>query len=90
MEDPNRNEGVINIVESVNVPFSITTTLRIDAILGGNNTPILTNPPVDNAAIGVKFIHNPAAYTPMATVLHTVLRLVQEKVASLSAVTRFP
>lgn len=64
MEDPNRNEGVINIVESVNVPFSITTTLRIDAILGGNNTPILTNPPVDNAAIGVKFIHNPAAYDP--------------------------
>ncbi len=62
MEDPNRNEGVINIVESVNVPFAITTTLRIDAILGGNTTPVLTNPPVDNAAIGVKFIHNPAAY----------------------------
>ncbi len=62
MEDPNRNEGVINIVESVNVPFSISTTLRIDAILGGNTTPVLTNPPVDNAAIGVKFIHNPAAY----------------------------
>ncbi|MCQ2958792.1 MAG: gliding motility-associated C-terminal domain-containing protein [Bacteroidales bacterium] len=62
MEDPNRNEGVINIVESVNVPFSISTTLRIDAILGGNTTPVLTNPPVDNAAIGVRFIHNPAAY----------------------------
>lgn len=62
MEDPNRNEGVINIVESVNVPFSIKTNLRIDAILGGNTTPVLTNPPVDNAAIGVKFIHNPAAY----------------------------
>lgn len=62
MEDPNRNDGVINIVESVNVPFAISTTLRIDAILGGNTTPVLTNPPVDNAAIGVKFIHNPAAY----------------------------
>jgi len=60
--DPNRNEGVVNIVESVNVPFAITTTLRIDAILGGNTTPVLTNPPVDNAAIGVKFIHNPSAY----------------------------
>lgn len=62
MVDPNRNEGVVNIVESVNVPFAISTTLRIDAILGGNTTPVLTNPPVDNAAIGVKFIHNPAAY----------------------------
>lgn len=62
MIDPNRNDGVVNIVESVNVPFSITTTLRIDAILGGNTTPVLTNPPVDNAAIGVPFIHNPAAY----------------------------
>ncbi len=60
--DPNRNEGVVNIVESVNVPFAISTTLRIDAILGGNTTPILTNPPFDNAAIGVKFIHNPSAY----------------------------
>ena len=64
MVDPNRNEGVINIVESVNVPFAISTTLRIDAILGGNTTPVLTNPPVDNAAIGVTFIHNPAAYDP--------------------------
>lgn len=64
MEDPNRNEGVSNIFDSVNIPFSISTTLRIDAILGANSTPVLLNPPVDKAALGQRFVHNPAAYDP--------------------------
>ncbi len=64
MEDPNRNQGVANIFDSVNIPFSISTTLRIDAILGNNSTPILLNPPVDKAALGQRFVHNPAAYDP--------------------------
>ncbi|MDR1761816.1 MAG: gliding motility-associated C-terminal domain-containing protein, partial [Bacteroidales bacterium] len=64
MEDPNRNEGIVNIFESVNIPFSISTILRIDPILGNNSTPILLYPPVDKAALGQKFIHNPAAFDP--------------------------
>lgn len=64
MEDPNRNQGVANIFDSVNIPFSVSTTLRIDAILGNNSTPILLNPPVDKAALGQRFVHNPAAYDP--------------------------
>lgn len=64
MEDPNRNQGVSNIFDSVNIPFSVSTTLRIDAILGNNSTPILLNPPVDKAALGQRFVHNPAAYDP--------------------------
>ena len=62
MEDPNRNLGIKNIFDSVNIPFSISTTLKIDPILGGNSTPILLNPPLDKAAKGQRFVHNPAAY----------------------------
>lgn len=62
MEDPNRNQGVVNIFDSVNIPFSIKTTLRIDPIVGYNNTPVLLNPPVDKAALHQRFVHNPAAY----------------------------
>lgn len=64
VEDPNRNEGVQNIPNSVNVVFSIKTILTINPSLGFNNTPILLNPPVDKAALGEIFIHNPAAFDP--------------------------
>ncbi|MFO7869662.1 MAG: gliding motility-associated C-terminal domain-containing protein [Bacteroidales bacterium] len=62
MEDPNRNLGIKNIFDSVNIPFTISTTLKIDPVLGGNSTPVLLNPPVDKAALGQRFVHNPAAY----------------------------
>ncbi|MBK8807726.1 MAG: gliding motility-associated C-terminal domain-containing protein [Bacteroidales bacterium] len=64
MEDPNRNQGILNVFDSVNIPFSVKTLLTIDPILGANNTPLLLNPPVDKAAVGEIFIHNPAAYDP--------------------------
>ncbi len=64
VEDPNRNEGVRNIPNSVNVVFSIKTILIINPEVGYNNTPVLLNPPIDKAAKGYTFIHNPAAYDP--------------------------
>ncbi|MFO7671314.1 MAG: gliding motility-associated C-terminal domain-containing protein [Bacteroidales bacterium] len=64
VQDPNRNEGVKNIPSSVNVIFSIKTTIMINAGLGNNSTPILLNPPIDRAAYQQIFIHNPAAYDP--------------------------
>ncbi|HDR68072.1 MAG TPA: gliding motility-associated C-terminal domain-containing protein, partial [Bacteroidaceae bacterium] len=64
VQDPNRNLGVKNIPNSVNVIFSITTTITINPILGSNSTPVLLNPPIDRAALGQIFIHNPAAYDP--------------------------
>ncbi|PLX05333.1 MAG: hypothetical protein C0594_07815, partial [Marinilabiliales bacterium] len=64
MMDINRNEGVENIPGSVNVPFTIKTTLMINPQLGSNSTPILLNPPIDRAAKDKIFIHNPAAYDP--------------------------
>ncbi len=64
MEDPNRNSNIQNIPESVNIVFTIKTQLRISAILGNNNTPVLLNKPLDKAAVGQIFIHNPGAYDP--------------------------
>jgi gliding motility-associated-like protein len=62
VQDPNRNFGVVNIPNSVNVIFSITTTIAINSDIGQNNTPILLNPPIDKAAVGQVFVHNPSAY----------------------------
>ncbi len=64
VEDPNRNDGVNNIPNSVNTVFSITTTMMINPEIGINNTPILTQAPVDKAAVGRIFVHNPGAYDP--------------------------
>jgi len=62
LEDPNRNGGIKNIPNSINVPFYIQTTLVINPFLGPNNSPVLLNPPIDNGCVGVPFIHNPGAY----------------------------
>ncbi|MCU0460616.1 MAG: gliding motility-associated C-terminal domain-containing protein [Bacteroidales bacterium] len=64
VQDPNRNYGVKNIPNSVNVVFSISTLLIVNPAMGLNNTPVLLNPPYDKAALGYVFIHNPAAYDP--------------------------
>ena len=64
VQDPNRNLGVLNIPNSVNVIFSIKTTISINPAIGMNSTPVLLNPPIDRAARNQLFIHNPAAYDP--------------------------
>lgn len=64
MEDPNRNAGVINIPYSVNVPMFISTTIVVNPLLGPNNSPILTFPPIDEGCVGQPFYHNPGAYDP--------------------------
>ncbi|HKK40849.1 MAG TPA: gliding motility-associated C-terminal domain-containing protein [Bacteroidales bacterium] len=64
VQDPNRNAGVKNIPNSVNVVFSISTTLIVNPAIGHNSTPVLLNPPYDKAAYHYLFIHNPAAYDP--------------------------
>ncbi|NSW46239.1 MAG: gliding motility-associated C-terminal domain-containing protein [Bacteroidales bacterium] len=64
MEDQNRNYGVKNIPNSVEVPFTIQTTLNINPTVGNNSTPMLTYPPIDKAKLNATFIHNPGAYDP--------------------------
>jgi gliding motility-associated-like protein len=64
VQDPNRNAGVKNIPNSVNVIFSISTILTVNPSMGRDNTPVLLNPPYDKAAYHYLFIHNPSAYDP--------------------------
>ena len=64
VQDPNRNQGVKNIPNSVNVVFSISTILTVNPAMGRDDTPVLLNPPYDKAAYGYVFIHNPAAFDP--------------------------
>jgi gliding motility-associated-like protein len=61
IEDPNRNANIANIPNSVNVVFYIQTTLLINPFVGINNSPVLLNPPIDNACVGAVYIHNPGA-----------------------------
>src|SRR6478609_3747316 len=62
--EPNRNEGVLNMDQSVNTPFYLETQVVIDPFLGCDNTPNLLVPPIDRACTGVAWSHNPGAYDP--------------------------
>jgi gliding motility-associated-like protein len=64
VQDPNRNAGVKNIPNSVNVVFSMSTILTVNPSMGRNSTPVLLNPPYDKAAFHYLFIHNPSAFDP--------------------------
>ncbi len=61
-EDPNRNAGIVNIPNSVEIPFYIETMIVINPFIGGNSCPVLMNPPIDNGCTGVTYFHNPGAY----------------------------
>ncbi|MCX6280818.1 MAG: gliding motility-associated C-terminal domain-containing protein [Bacteroidetes bacterium] len=63
-EDPNRNFGIMNIPNSVNIPMFIYSELTISPYMQPDNSPILLVPPVDNACVGQPFYHNPGAYDP--------------------------
>ncbi len=61
-EDPNRNAGIVNIPGSVEVPFFIETIIVINPFIGGNSSPQLMTPPIDNGCVNVAYFHNPGAY----------------------------
>lgn len=64
VEDPNRNYGVVNIPNSVNVPIYVESTLVINPFLGINNSVQLLNAPIDQGCVGRLFLHNASAYDP--------------------------
>jgi gliding motility-associated-like protein len=63
-EDPNRNSGIANIIQSVNVPFYVQSELVISPTLGGNSSPVLLNPPIDDGCTKRIFKHNTGAFDP--------------------------
>jgi gliding motility-associated-like protein len=59
----NRNERTINLPQpSENISFFVQSTIVISSSFGLNSTPELLNIPLDSAAIGKRFIHNPGAF----------------------------
>ncbi|MEP0368328.1 MAG: gliding motility-associated C-terminal domain-containing protein [Cyclobacteriaceae bacterium] len=63
-EEDYRNADIINMDNSVGTTFFVETLIIIDGFYGLNDTPVLTVPPIDYAAVGALFIHNPGAYDP--------------------------
>ncbi|MEI8201554.1 MAG: T9SS type A sorting domain-containing protein [Bacteroidota bacterium] len=61
-EDPNRDYGIVNIPNSINTPFYVTSTLIINWDLDCNNSPVFLNSPVDSACLFHNFISNQGAY----------------------------
>jgi len=64
LEDPNRNYGIQNIPNSVEVPLFIETELIINPFIGANSSPQLLLPPIDQGCVDQPFLHNPGAYDP--------------------------
>ena len=62
--DPNRNDGVLNIPGSVDVPFAIRSLLVISPQAGHNSSVQLLNPAIQNACARRLWIHNPGAHDP--------------------------
>ncbi|MBC5774997.1 gliding motility-associated C-terminal domain-containing protein [Pontibacter sp. KCTC 32443] len=59
----NRNGGILNMTPPTDqYSFLISTTININSLRGFNSTPVLTVAPIDLAAVGEKFVHNPGAF----------------------------
>mgnify|MGYP000462874915 CR=1 FL=1 len=59
----NRNRNTINLpAPSDAISFFVQTRIFINSAIGLNSTPVLLNIPVDSAATGVRYIHNPGAF----------------------------
>ena len=59
-----RNADIQNITGSVNTSFYVETLIVIDPLIGENNTPVFTVPPIDQGVVGFRFEHNPGAFDP--------------------------
>ncbi len=62
--EPNRNDDIVNVGNSVNTTFYVETQIIISPFVGCNNSPVLLIPPIDRACPGVAFYHNPGAFDP--------------------------
>lgn len=62
--DPNRNDGVLNMSNSLQTPFYIESKLVIRTFIGPNSSPVFAFPPIDRACYQICFEHNPGAFDP--------------------------
>ncbi|MEJ8755798.1 gliding motility-associated C-terminal domain-containing protein [Pontibacter sp. H259] len=79
----NRNPNILNITPpSDQISFYISTTININALRGFNSTPVLTVAPIDKAAIGERWVHNPGAFDREGDSLAFKLRVPLRKDAA--------
>ncbi len=66
MKDKNRIGGILNVnfPNSISIPFYVETivTFLSPQFQGLNNSAVLLQPPIDQACVGQRFIHNPNAF----------------------------
>ncbi|RDC64855.1 hypothetical protein [Adhaeribacter pallidiroseus] len=58
----NRSKNVVNMTQSDQQDFVLTTFITIDVFEPINHTPQLLVPPIDVATSGQLFVHNPGAF----------------------------
>ena len=60
----NRNDGILNLtpLPTNSLNFYVNTSIVINSFVGLNQTPVLLNAPIDIAAVGQRYIHNPGAF----------------------------
>ena len=86
----NRNPGVLNMSNSVDQSFYISTYVFIDPALGLNHSPVLTAPAIDKAGVNQVYLHNPAAYDADGDSLVFSLLPSQKVTASVSSIVGPP
>jgi gliding motility-associated-like protein len=62
--EQNREDGILNVPNSGNLPFYVENEIIISPFLGINCNPELTFPPIDNGCTGEVYQHNPGAVDP--------------------------
>ncbi|WP_240773196.1 gliding motility-associated C-terminal domain-containing protein [Pontibacter sp. SGAir0037] len=78
----NRDDQILNIAPpSSQVSFYISTTIVINPFRP-NSTPVFEVPPLDLAAVGQRFVHNPGAYDPDGDSLVFKLRVPQRTIGN--------
>ncbi len=61
----NRNANTLNLNNGLGTDqlnFYVHSILEINASFGLNQTPVMLNPPIDLAAVGQRYVHNPNAF----------------------------
>lgn len=61
-QDPNRIADILNMTNSVYIPFYVESQLQINPTVGYDHSPVLLRSPIDYAEVGQVFTHNPNAY----------------------------
>lgn len=69
----NRNENVLNMDNSGQTNFYVETKVVIDPFLAFDQSPVVTKPAVDFAALGSVYRYNPGAYDPDGDSLSYIL-----------------